>query len=537
MEEQLIDINTEETGVKTPTETEKEGETLDFNYSTATDEHQSIIKVVGVGGGGSNAVKNMYREGIENVTYLLVNTDKGALNDTDITAKLQISKRGLGAGGNPDKGEDYATQYEESIRSALNDGTEMVFITAGMGGGTGTGAGPVVARVARELGILTIGIVTIPFEFEGVRKINTALRGVAKMRKNVDALLVVNNSRLSQLFPGMSFYEAFKKADDTLTTAAKSISDIINKTGYINLDFEDVKHTLENSGVALISTGEASGEARMKNAIEEAINSPLLQDNKIDYAERLLFEVCFSESNPMNMNEVQYLNEFVGSLNPDIDVIWGALTDNSLGDNIRFIVLAAGFKMDDVVKSPAKPAGKPTESMNDDKEEVGNETTEVAEAEPAAEPQREEAPIAGPDTKTETATDAEAEAGTNADVDAGTDTEADVETGTEKVAAETPESVATGKVTEVHPADNPEDAINEIRRYYGAEKAEEAQMEEIRKRYYLLDDKDLTNEKLVEMLEHMPSYNRSAEQLGELKKVAQQRNEASASPQHTDNIF
>ncbi len=333
-------------------------DTLQFGYAETADQLKSIIKVAGVGGGGSNAVRNMYNEGIEDVTFLIINTDRAALEDSPVPQKLQISDEGLGAGAQPEKAREYALQYEEAIRNALDDGTKMIFITAGMGGGTGTGASPVVARIAHDMGILTIGIVTIPFKFEGQMKIEMALRGVEEIRKYVDALLVVNNNRLIDIYPDLQFFNAFKKADDTLTRATRSISDIINKVGYINLDFADVKKTLENSGVALISMGEASGENRVTQAINEAIVSPLLQDNKITNAKRLLFEICYSAQSQPSMEEMNEVTRFVDKLRPDIEVIWGALQDDTLEDKVRFIILAAGFEVDDIRETPTKTKAK-----------------------------------------------------------------------------------------------------------------------------------------------------------------------------------
>ena len=317
---------------------------LDFDFKP-TQENHSIIKVVGVGGGGSNAVDHMFETGIDDVSFLIINTDKQALDGSNIPNKLLISEKGLGAGAKPEIARNFAEQYADTIRQALSDGTEMVFITAGMGGGTGTGAAPIVAQISHELGILTVGIVTIPFKFEGKKKILMALEGVKAIEKWCDALLVVNNNRLIDIYPDLNFGNAFSKADDTLTTAAKSISDIINKRGYINLDFADVSTTLRGGGVALISTGSAKGENRLSKAIEAAKTSPLLQDNKITDAKHLLFELCFSHDNPISMSEIAEMNKFVESLNSEIEVIWGAMYDEELGDDVRIILLASGFAM------------------------------------------------------------------------------------------------------------------------------------------------------------------------------------------------
>ncbi len=249
---------------------------FDFKKS----ENPCIIKVVGVGGGGGNAVNHMYREGIHDVTYVVCNTDKKALMDSPVPNRLQLGP-GLGAGNNPVLGRQHAEASIEEIRAMLNDGTRMVFITAGMGGGTGTGAAPIIAQCAKDAGILTVGIVTIPFKFEGNKKINQALDGVEEIAKHVDALLVINNERLREIYPELTVINAFAKADDTLSVAAKSIAEIITMHGTINLDFQDVTTVLKDGGVAIMSTGYGEGENRVTKAIQEALNSPLLNNNDI----------------------------------------------------------------------------------------------------------------------------------------------------------------------------------------------------------------------------------------------------------------
>jgi len=519
----------------------KDEETLPFNFPQSVEQTHSIIKVVGVGGGGSNAVRNMYEEGIQDVTYLIINTDKAALKNSPIPNKLQISEEGLGAGADPDQAEAYALQYEESIRTALSDGTKMVFITAGMGGGTGTGASPVVARIAHELGILTIGIVTIPFKFEGQKKIMMALKWVEKIRKHVDALLVVNNNRLTEIYPDLNFFNAFKKADDTLTIAAKSISDIINITGYINLDFADVKKTLKDSGVALISTGQASGENRLSAAIANATHSPLLQDNEISKAQRLLFEVCFSQTSPLSMSEIDELNAFVESLDSNIEVIWGALQDDSLGDDVRIILLAAGFEMDsttggvrprnddDYLRLAAKKAQEEIAAA------AAKKAQEDAAAAKAAREAEERAKLQRDLEEKQRQLQAQLDALKNGGTPTVTEPEPqpikpiesepqpEPQPEPEQVKPAEPELVATVQQPVPQPAQNVDEALENIRKFYGEETAEEYRMDQIRKNYYLLDNADLTNEQLVSMLEHMPAYNRSYEQLCELKKTSQQK--------------
>ena len=239
-----------------------------------------IIKVVGVGGGGNNAINHMYNQGISDVTFVVCNTDAQALKNSPVPTKVQIGD-GLGAGNDPEKGRQYAEDDADKIAEIFNDDTKMVFITAGMGGGTGTGAGPVVARIAKEKGLLTVGIVTIPFLFEGRKKILKAFDGADEMAKYVDALLIINNERITEIYADLDFINAFNKADDTLSTAARSISEIITCDGYINLDFNDVNTTLRGGGTAIISAGYGEGEGRVGKAIEDALNSPLLRNRNI----------------------------------------------------------------------------------------------------------------------------------------------------------------------------------------------------------------------------------------------------------------
>ena len=288
---------------------------LDFGEP---EKENSIIKVIGVGGGGGNAVNHMYREGIHDVSFVLCNTDNQALNDSPVPVHLQLGKEGLGAGNKPAKARQAAEETLEDIKNMLNDGTKMAFITAGMGGGTGTGAAPVIARVSKELGILTVGIVTIPFRFEGPKKIDQALDGVEEMSKHVDALLVINNERLRQIYPDLAVLDAFGKADDTLSVAAKSIAEIITVHGLINLDFNDVKTVLKDGGVAIMSTGYGEGEGRVKKAIEDALNSPLLNDNDVFNSKKILLSIAFAsekKDNPgLTMDEMNDVNDFMVSL-------------------------------------------------------------------------------------------------------------------------------------------------------------------------------------------------------------------------------
>lgn len=321
---------------------------LNFNYPT---DSPSIIKVIGVGGGGGNAVTHMYKEGIHDVTFALANTDNQALNRSDVPVKLALGRtitQGLGAGNKPERARMAAEESLEDIRNLLSDGTKMVFITAGMGGGTGTGAAPVIARVAKDMGILTIGIVTIPFVFEGERKILQALNGVEEIAKNVDALLVINNERLREIYADLTLMNAFGRADDTLTIAAKSIAEIITLPGIINLDFADVNSTMKDGGVAIMSSGFGEGEDRVLKAITDALESPLLNNNEIRNAKKILFNVSFSEECELKMDEMNYVHDFMQQFGRDIDVIWGTAIDQSLGKKVKMTVLATGFGMEDI---------------------------------------------------------------------------------------------------------------------------------------------------------------------------------------------
>lgn len=312
----------------------------------------SIIKVIGVGGGGGNAVNHMYREGIHDVTFVLCNTDNQALSDSPVPVHLQLGKEGLGAGNKPERARQAAEESIDEVRNMLSDGTKMAFITAGMGGGTGTGAAPVVARVSKELGILTVGIVTIPFLFEGPRKIDQALDGVEEMSKHVDALLVINNERLREIYPDLTVRDAFGKADDTLSIAAKSIAEIITVHGVINLDFNDVKTVLQDGGVAIMSTGYGEGEDRVRKAIDEALRSPLLNDNDVYKSKRILLNISFcgdkNENTELTMEEMGDVHEFMAKFDSDFEIKWGLAVDPELGNKVKVTILATGFGVKDM---------------------------------------------------------------------------------------------------------------------------------------------------------------------------------------------
>lgn len=316
---------------------------MPFEFPTDT---PSIIKVIGVGGGGGNAVNHMYKEGIHDVTFVLCNTDNQALAESPVPVKLQLGRsitEGLGAGNKPERASAAAEESIEDIKNLLNDGTKMVFITAGMGGGTGTGAAPVIAKTAKEMDILTVGIVTIPFLFEGEKKIIQALDGVEQISRHVDALLVINNERLREIYSDLTFMNAFGKADDTLSIAAKSIAEIITMRGKVNLDFADVNTILKDGGVAIMSTGLGEGENRVSKAIEDALHSPLLNNNDIFNAKKVLLNVSFCQQSELMMEEMNEVHEFMSKFDKGVEVIWGVAVDNTLENKVKITVLATGF--------------------------------------------------------------------------------------------------------------------------------------------------------------------------------------------------
>jgi cell division protein FtsZ len=340
----------------------------------------SIIKVIGVGGGGSNAVNHMFHRGITDVTFVVCNTDNQALQKSPVPIKIQLGAQtteGLGAGGRPERAREAAMESIEEIEKVLKSNTKMAFITAGMGGGTGTGAAPVVAKVAKELGILTVGIVTIPFAFEGKKKIAQAMEGVDEMAKYVDALLVINNEKLSLIYPDLELPNAFARADDVLTNAAKGIAEIITVPGYINVDFADVYTIMKDGGVAIMNTGFAEGENRVSKAIEDALHSPLLNNSDIRGAKKILLNVYCSNSDPVKMEEVSEINQFMETTGSDIEVIWGASFEDGLQEKVKITIIATGFEVDQIPemigdknieelkirrKTPVSSAQTPTEN-------------------------------------------------------------------------------------------------------------------------------------------------------------------------------
>ena len=347
-----------------------DNEIMPFDLPT---EERKIIKVIGVGGGGGNAVKNMYRTGIQDVSFVLCNTDNQALEKSQIPVKLQIGRnttKGLGAGNDPEVARQAAEENIEDIRKQFQDGTEMVFITAGMGGGTGTGAAPVVAREAKKAGVLTVGVVTIPFKFELRPKIVQALKGVDAISKHVDALLVINNERIFDIYQNCNVYDAFHRVDDTLTIAVKSISEIITAEGIINLDFRDVSKVLKDGGVAIMSYGVGKGERRLVEAIENALHSPLLNDNDIYNSKKILFNIYGSKKHPLMVEEMEEISRFTDRfVSKDIEVIWGLATDESLDEEVKITILATGFGVSNIpgmsnttIKVDKTPEGQPEET-------------------------------------------------------------------------------------------------------------------------------------------------------------------------------
>lgn len=349
---------------------------VDMGVPTTTPQ---IIKVIGVGGGGGNAVNYMYRTGIHDVNFVVCNTDSKALADSPVPVRLQLGKEGLGAGNRPARAKAAAEESIESIRSMLDDGTKMVFITAGMGGGTGTGAAPVIAHEAKEKGILTVGIVTIPFRFEGNKKIDQALDGVDAIRKEVDALLVINNEKLREIYPELTIRSAFQKADNTLSIAARSIAEIITMHGIINLDFQDVGTVLRDGGVALMSTGYGEGEGRVTKAINEALHSPLLNNNDIFNSKKILLSITFAEDETgeegttaeLMMEEMNEVHDFMGQFRDDVETKFGLSTNPELGKKVKVTILATGFGINAVAgMQEKKEAEKEAEVLkNKEKQE------------------------------------------------------------------------------------------------------------------------------------------------------------------------
>jgi len=348
-----------------------------MNFDLPRDK-SSIIKVIGVGGGGGNAVNHMFHQGITDVDFMICNTDHQALMNSPVPLKIQLGEtltQGRGAGNKPEQGRQAAIESLDKISEVLSHNTKMVFITAGMGGGTGTGAAPIIAEEARDLGILTVGIVTLPFRFEGKRRMTQAIEGLNKMKEQVDALLVINNEKLREIYGDLPLSQAFSKADNVLTVAAKGIAEIITVHGSVNVDFADVHTVMANSGVALMGSAMASGENRAILAIEEALTSPLLNNNDIKGAKNILLNIASGPDDEVRMDEIGQITDYVqeaAGLNADI--IWGNNLDMKLGDKVCITIIATGFgtdsipelvahQMDQKISVPlveVKPKEKPT---------------------------------------------------------------------------------------------------------------------------------------------------------------------------------
>jgi cell division protein FtsZ len=310
-------------------------------------EENSIIKIIGVGGGGSNAVNHMYKQGIVGVDYCICNTDAQAMELSPVPNKIHLGQHlteGRGAGSKPEVGRLAAEESAMEVHSFLENGTKMVFITAGMGGGTGTGAAPVIARTAKEMGILTVGIVTMPFSFEGQTRVKNGGDGLSELRKNVDCLVCISNDKLRQIFGSMSISQAFSQADNILCTAAKGIAEIITVPGYVNVDFEDVNTVMRDSGVAIMGAGVVEGENRARRAVDEALNSPLLENNNIAGAKHILLNIT-SGAKEASLEEMFEITEFIRQeTGQDANLIWGNCYDERLGDKISVTIIATGFE-------------------------------------------------------------------------------------------------------------------------------------------------------------------------------------------------
>jgi cell division protein FtsZ len=350
-----------------------------MNFDLPVD-RSSIIKVIGVGGGGGNAVNHMFKQGIRDVNFVVCNTDAQALANSPVSVKIQLGEsltEGRGAGNKPEIGRQAAIESLNEIAEVLEGNTKMVFITAGMGGGTGTGAAPIIAKAAKELGLLTVAIVTIPFRFEGERRISQAVEGINEIEKYVDSLLVINNEKLREVCGNLKFSEAFSYADNVLATGAKGIAEIITVPGYINVDFADVETVLSDSGVALMGTGTASGEDRAVNAVQQALTSPLLNDNDIQGTENILLNIT-SGSSEITMDEIgeiaDYVNNEVGS-SPNI--IWGTGLDEKLGDSISITVIATGFESSSIPELYAKKTTKKTITLSDGESDIKKNTPDL----------------------------------------------------------------------------------------------------------------------------------------------------------------
>lgn len=368
---------------------------------------QNIIKVIGVGGGGGNAVNHMYEKGIKDVDFIVANTDNQALERSEVPIKIQLGPSltsGLGAGNNPEHGAAAAVESIEEIDRVLGgiDNTKMLFVTAGMGGGTGTGAAPVIAKHAKEQGILTVAIVTVPFRFEGPKRVNQAIKGLEELKNNVDSLLVIDNDKVLMQYADEAVTDAFGYADDVLTQAAKGIAEIITVAGHVNVDFADVKTVLQDSGIALMGAGMAEGENRDIQAIKNALNSPLLNNNSIIGAKNILINVFSSPECKLKLGELARINKYIQkAAGSKADLIWGQSIDETLGNRINVTLIASGFVSSKIV-NPFEDGG----TLDDDSETI----VRVVSEEDAEQPNAEDQPAAAPQPAAGAAAEVEAPA-------------------------------------------------------------------------------------------------------------------------------
>ncbi len=350
--------------------------------------HKSIIKVIGVGGGGSNAVNHMFNQGIKDVEFVVCNTDSQALQSSPVPNKLQIGinlTEGLGAGANPEKGANAAIESKDDIREMIGSDTKMIFVTAGMGGGTGTGAAPVIAKIAKEMDVLTVGIVTAPFVFEGKKKMKQAEAGIDELRKNCDTVLVILNDKLREIYGNLAISEAFAKADNVLTTGAKGIAEIITVPGHVNVDFQDVRTVMFEAGAAVMGSATMEGDDRALRAAEGALNSPLLNNKNIHGAQKILLSIISGEQAELQMDELTIITEYIQEMaGDDADVIFGHGVDADLGNNIRVTVIATGFEESSENGLHIEPKRK---VFNLDSKKEVTMFEEVSEPKPMAEPE------------------------------------------------------------------------------------------------------------------------------------------------------
>ena len=374
-----------------------------FNFPIA-DKSENIIKVIGIGGGGGNAVQHMWDEGVKNVSFFVINTDSQVLSPNRVPNKVMLGD-GLGAGGDPKKGKEYAEGSIDELKDVLGIGTKMVFITAGLGGGTGTGATPVVARLAKEMGILTVGVVTLPFMMEGKKRIDVALKGLEELKGCVDSLIVVNNEKLlkDDQYAELDWAEGMKKADEVLTIAVKTIAEIITVRGLVNRDFNDVNTVMRNGGAAIVSIAKASGENRIFKALSQAIHSSLVANFDIQHTKRLLYIIYSGTENPAKMHELGEINRFMEKFDQYIDVLWGHYPDDELKDEIKVSIIATGFDQEKDVLEDEGELYKQLRKKYYQTEEPEKEKEVVSEKDNAAEDQpamAEEEPAATPEEKT-----------------------------------------------------------------------------------------------------------------------------------------